>query len=65
MIMRNPLLTEIQINKVSLVCKYTENSKDDDFECDSNEYKIAGKKSIEVILKVIPKRPGQIIIEKV
>jgi hypothetical protein len=48
-----------------LVCKYTENSKDDDFEFDSNEYKIGGKKSIEVILKVIPKRPGQIIIQKV
>ncbi len=64
--MRNPLATEILISKVQLVCKYKdEQTSDQDFVYDINEYKIAGRNTIEVILQVTPKRAGQVVIEKV
>lgn len=65
--MRNPLATEIKVGQVKLVCSYKgdEPTTESDFECDSKDYFIPGKSTSEVILKVIPKKVGQIVIEKV
>lgn len=64
--MRNPLATEILISKVQLVCNYKDDqNSDQDFVYDINEYKIAGRNTIEVLLQVTPKRAGQVVIEKV
>ena len=49
--MRNPLATEILISKVQLVCNYKDDqNSDQDFVYDINEYKIAGRNTIEVLL---------------
>ena len=49
--MRNPLATEILISKVQLVCNYKDDQNSyQDFVYDINEYKIAGRNTIEVLL---------------
>ena len=76
---RNPLLTDISISNLRLSCRYIdkqggpageEEEKDEEvkkagFRIEKRDLKLPSKKEIEVILKVVPHRTGEILIEKI
>lgn len=67
--MRNPLMADIFINNIKLICRYenpTEGgSPHDDFEQLERNIVLRSLETKEIIMEIFPKRAGRFIIERI
>ena len=66
-LMKNPLMAEIFINNIRLVCRYEDQpevSKDDFDQLDRNIV-LRSLETKEIILEIFPKKTGKFIIERI
>jgi hypothetical protein len=67
LLVRNPLMADININKIKLVCRYenSEEQKDTDFEQLERSFVLRSLETKEIILEIFPKKTGKFIIERI
>ena len=74
--LRNPLLTDINITNLRLCCRYLseegkeqeeeeESKGSEELEAEQIEMQLPSQEQVEVILKVVPKKTGKLIIEQI
>ena len=69
LLMRNPLMADVFINKIRLVCRFEgatlEEQKAEDFEQLERDIVLRSLETKEIILEIFPKRAGKFIIERI
>lgn len=67
LLMKNPLMADIFINKIKLVCRYENQNETnkDDFEQLERDIVLRSLETKEIILEVFPKKPGKFVIERI
>jgi hypothetical protein len=66
LLMRNPLMADIFINNIKLVCRFegSEDASSDDFEQLERNIVLRSLETNEIIIEITPKRSGRFIIER-
>jgi hypothetical protein len=65
LLMRNPLMADIFINKIRLVCRYEGGSSQEDFDQIERDIVLRSLETKEILLDISPKRAGKFIIERI
>ncbi len=67
LLMRNPLMADIYLNNIRLVCRYesAEPTSKDDYEQLDRNIILRSLETKEIILEIFPKRAGKFIIERI
>ena len=66
LLMRNPLMADIFINNIKLVCRFegSEDGSEDDFEQLERNVVLRSLETKEILIEIAPKRAGKFIIER-
>jgi hypothetical protein len=66
LLMRNPLMADIFINNIKLICRFegSEDASSDDFEQLERNIVLRSLETKEIIIEITPKRSGRFIIER-
>ena len=68
LLMRNPLMADIFINNIKLICRFENSSSTtthDDYEQVERNIVLRSLETKEIILEIFPKRSGKFIIERI
>lgn len=66
LLMRNPLMADIFINNIKLVCRYEEQeASSDDFDQLERNIVLRSLETKEIILEIFPRKAGKFIIERI
>jgi hypothetical protein len=65
--MKNPLMADIFINNIKLVCRYDDDqpSSKDDFDQIERNIVLRSLETKEILLEIFPNRTGKFIIERI
>lgn len=67
LLMKNPLMTDLDLSHIRLICRYEDSQEQNNEEFDQLEKSLTlrNMETREIILEVIPKRAGKFIIERI
>ncbi len=64
--MKNPLMADIFINNIKLVCRYEDQeASKDDFDQIERNIVLRSLETKEIILEIFPRKAGKFIIERI
>lgn len=65
LLMKNPLMADIYINSIKLVCKYEGSNDEGEFDQLERNIVLRSLETKEIILEIVPKKAGRFTIERI